>query len=62
MTLTDLKISVNGNAYVEDNHMYVEDKDGFIYQVADINGDILTVTDDNGKKIDFNLSDVKLIV
>lgn len=25
MTLTDLKITVNGNAYVEDNHMYVED-------------------------------------
>lgn len=34
------------------------DRDGFIYDVYSINGDIVTVVTDSGKLIDFNKSDV----
>lgn len=58
MTLSDLKGVYTG----ENDSMYVKDSNGFIYQVNSVNGDIITVIADDGKKIDFNLSDVELII
>ena len=58
MTLSDLE----GVYTSENGSMYVKDSNGFIYQVNSVNGDIITVIADDGKKIDFNLSDVELII
>lgn len=44
-----------------DNKLYVQDKDGFIYDLLHDWGDFVTVVTENGKHIDFDKDTVKIL-
>lgn len=44
-----------------DNKLYVQDNDGFIYELHHDWGDYVTVITENGKKIDFDKDTVKIL-
>ena len=44
-----------------DNKLYVQDKDGFIYDLLHDWGDVVTVVAENGKHIDFIKDSVKIL-
>lgn len=44
-----------------DNKSYVQDKDGFIYELLHDWGDFVTVLTESGKKIDFDKDTVKIL-
>lgn len=45
----------------QDNKKYVIDKYGFIYDLVDDRGDIVTVLTESGKLIDIDKNDVKIL-
>lgn len=44
-----------------DDKLYVQDKDGFIYELLHDWGDVVTVITENGKHIDFMKDTVKIL-
>lgn len=44
-----------------DQKLYVQDKDGFIYDLIHDWGDFVTVLTDSGKKIDFDKSTITIL-
>lgn len=44
-----------------DNKLYVQDKDGFIYDLLHDWGDVVTVVTENGKHIDFMKDSVRIL-